>query len=218
EDHPGILGGRDLQAMGTWMAISKKGRFAAVTNYRDPSNIRSDVKSRGDLPLNFLTGDQAPKVYGQVLQQSTEDYNGYNLLAFDGAMVHFSNYENRVNELEPGIHGLSNALLNTSWPKVRKAKERLKEHIANDAIQSEYLIEMMQDTALAEDDQLPETGLSMERERALSPMCIRTSDYGTCCSTFVTVDYEDNVQFMEKSYPVGLRKDESVFFTFKIEN
>lgn len=216
EDYPDVLGGRDLQAMGTWMGMSKNGRFASVTNYRDLSNIKEDAKSRGDLPVNFLTGDQSAKAYGHELEETGAQYNGYNLLAFDDSMVHFSNYENKVNELGSGIYGLSNALLDTPWPKVQKSKKRLSE-LMGTGFELEDLITMMQDEEVANDDQLPSTGLTLEKERALSPMSIRTDGYGTCCTTALTIDNEGQVRFIEKSYPFGSGKEGSEYFTFKIE-
>lgn len=215
EDHHEILGGRDLQALGTWMAIHRNGRFAAVTNFRDIKNIRSDAQSRGDLPVNFLLSDQTPKSYATAVHQAGRNYNGFNLLVLENELAHVSNYEEHINMLDPGIYGLSNALLDSPWPKVTKAKRVFSELIQTD-FSLEDLIQMMQDDATASDDQLPETGLDYVREKALSAMCIRTPDYGTCCTTAITIDHDGNVNFMEKSYPVGDRKEGTVAFNFVI--
>ncbi|MEQ9468987.1 MAG: NRDE family protein [Ekhidna sp.] len=215
-DHQHIFGGRDLQAQGTWMAISKGGKFAAVTNYRDIRNIRSDANSRGDLPVNFLLGDEQPESYAKSVQMAGKSYNGFNLLVMDDELVHASNYERGVNNLKPGIYGLSNALLDTPWPKVTRSKRAFSEFIQTD-FSLDDLIVMMQDEGTAPDDQLPETGLDYTREKALSAMCIRTPDYGTCCTTAITIDYDGKVEFMEKSYPVGGRKDQMVTQSFKID-
>ncbi len=215
EDHSDIIGGRDLQALGTWMAMNKNGRFAAVTNYRDIKNINPEAQSRGDLPVNFLLSDMSPEAYSADVQRAGKNYNGFNLLAMDDALVHVSNYEKSINNLEPGIFGVSNALLDTPWPKVIKAKRAFSEIIQTD-FSLENLIEMMQDDSTAPDEQLPETGLDYEREKAVSAMCIRTPDYGTCCSTAITIDHNGQVDFMEKSYPVGDRTEKTVSFSFKI--
>ncbi len=216
EDQNEILGGRDLLAKGTWMAIHRSGRFAAVTNYRDIQNIKSDVQSRGDLPVNFLISKKPPTDYSGKVYEIGSSYNGFNLITLDRGMTHVSNYGNRVNILEPGIYGLSNALLDTPWPKVTKAKKGFGQLIEK-PFEINDLLELMQDTETADDRDLPETGLDYEREKALSAMCIRTSDYGTCCSTAMTIDYDGNVQFLEKSYPVGDRVEGEEYFDFKIE-
>ncbi|MEQ8907298.1 NRDE family protein [Ekhidna sp.] len=216
EDHPKILGGRDLEALGTWMAINKNGRFAAVTNFRDIKNIKPDARSRGDLPVNFLLGQERPSVYSRHVHGAGEQYNGFNLITLDEEIAHVSNYDGDAKLLDPGVYGLSNALLNTPWPKVEKAKRNFNTLIQQ-PFTSEQLIEMMQDTETAPDEELPETGLDYEREKAVSAMCIRTADYGTCCSTALTIDYEGNVSFMEKSYPVGNRKEGTASFNFTID-
>ncbi len=215
EDHD-LLAGRDLKAKGTWMGVDKKGRFAAVTNFRDIKNIKEDVRSRGDLPVNFLIGNQSSEEYSNVVFHGGSQYNGFNLLTMDDEMAHISNYDKQVNILSPGVYGLSNALLDTPWPKVKKSKELFQSKIKED-FQLEELIQLMQDDKVASDEDLPPTGLSLEMERAVSAMCIKTSNYGTCCSTAITIDFDGNVNYMEKSYPVGDRKDETKSFSFKIE-
>jgi len=216
EDHSNILGGRDLKAKGTWMGVDKRGRFAAVTNYRDIVNIREDAKSRGDLPVDFLKSAQSPSEYSKEVSKNADQYNGFNLLTFDDSMAHISNYENKVNILEAGVYGLSNALLDTSWPKVKKAKESFQDRVKN-GFHIDDLIQMMQDQEMAPEDQLPKTGLPLEMERAVSAMCIRTPEYGTLCTTAITIDYDGNVDFIEKSYPMGNREDGEISFSFKIE-
>jgi len=216
EDHPNILGGRDLEALGTWMAIHKNGRFAAVTNFRDIKNIKADARSRGELPVNFLLGKERPSVYSRHVHSEGDQYNGFNLITLDEEITHVSNYDGDAKLLDPGVYGLSNALLETPWPKVIRAK-RAFNTLIQQSFSLEDLIEMMQDTETASDKDLPETGLDYAREKAISAMCIRTPDYGTCCSTAVTIDYAGNVVFLEKSYPVGGRKEGEVKVEFKID-
>lgn len=213
DDYPDILGGRDLKAKGTWMGVDKQGRFSAVTNYRDLSNIREDAKSRGDLPVDFLRNGQASVAYTEEVLKNAQEYNGFNLLSMDEEMTHISNYENKVNVLESGIYGLSNALLDTPWPKVEKVKTEFSNQIEKD-FNLRDLISVMQNEEVAPDEALPPTGLPLEMERAVSAMCIRTPNYGTCCSTAITVDYSGNVKFLEQSYPVGDRTEGKVEYTF----
>lgn len=216
EDHPEILGGRDLEAKGTWMGIHKNGRFAAVTNYRDIKNIKPNAKTRGDLPTDFIKGKESPEEYVSQVHKEGSLYNGFNLIALDEELAYASNYAEETYELNFGLYGLSNALLDTPWTKVEKAKSSLNKLIQKE-FQLEDLIEMMQDPATAPDESLPDTGLDYDREKAISAMCIRTPDYGTCCSTAIRIDFDGNVEFMEKSYPVGDRKDQIVSFEFQIE-
>ena len=217
KDYPQILGGRDLQAMGTWMAINENGRLAAVTNFRDLKNIKSDARSRGDLPVNFLVDNQSSETYATEVYKSGSDFNGFNLLVLADELAHVSNYDDKINILEEGVYGLSNALLDTPWPKVVRAKEAFSNMIERD-FAPEDLIEIMQDEQTAPDEDLPETGLDYAREKALSAMCIRTPDYGTCCSTAITIDHDGHVAFMEKSYPVGDRKEGKISYEFTIQD
>lgn len=217
EDHPEVLGGRDLQAGGSWMTVSKKGRISTVTNYRDLSNINPEAASRGALPVDFLLTNDTPLEYLQSVHPLADQYNGFNLLVGNPQeMLHYSNYERKVNPIKIGVHGLSNALLNTPWPKVIRAKAKFEEVIAG-AFDHEDLIALMADSALAPDEQLPDTGIPKDKERALSAMCIRMEGYGTCCSTVITIDRNDRVVFTEKSYSVGDRKEETVRYSFDIE-
>lgn len=215
-DQPEIIGGRDLQAGGTWMGIHKSGKFAALTNYRDPSNIRGDARSRGDIPTNFLKGNQTPEKYLKELDQSAHEYNGFNALIGNRMeLLHYSNCEGKINRLKPGIYALSNALLDTPWPKVELAKARFEEAIAQDFMHDD-LLEVMNETSLAPDDQLPNTGVGYSREKALSAMCIRMEGYGTCCSTAITIEKSGAVDFTEKTFAVGSRKPSMRSFNFTV--
>ncbi len=215
EDHPNILGGRDLEAMGTWMGMNRNGRFAAVTNFRDIKNINPKAKTRGNLPTDFLLGSSSPENYVREIHQEGKQYNGFNLIVMDDEIAYVSNYNDETYDLNFGLYGLSNALLDDRWPKVEKAKAKLEVLIQKD-FSLESLTEMMSDTHTAADALLPETGLEYAREKALSAMCIQTPDYGTCCSTAIRIDYDGNVEFMEKSYPVGGRRDRTLTFEFKV--
>lgn len=212
-----IIAGRDLQAGGTWMGLTRKGKFAAVTNYRDPNNIRADATSRGEIPTKFLSSDDSANDYVRKISSNGMAYNGFNLLASDlHEMHHFSNYEGVHNVTKSGIHGLSNALLDSPWPKVEKIKARLASTIASD-FSTDDLLDILGDQGLADDEALPQTGIPTEWEKALSAVCIRTEEYGTCCSTIVLRDRNDHLTFVEKTYEVGNRIPALKNFSFKIQ-
>ncbi len=212
-----IIAGKDLKANGTWMGVSNKGRFAAVTNFRDPFNIRDDARSRGDLPLAYLKSSISDESYMEEIQQRSKEYNGFNLLTMsNGALFHFSNYENKINRFDSGIHGLSNALMNTSWPKVERIKQEFKKAISRN-LDHDTLFGILADENLAEDHELPSTGLPFEWEKKLSAICIRSENYGTCCSSIVTIDKNNHMTFVEKTYAVGDRIEDIRTFKLKIE-
>ncbi|MFY0605702.1 MAG: NRDE family protein [Cyclobacteriaceae bacterium] len=217
EDHPHILGGRDLEAKGTWMAVSANGKFAAVTNYRDLSNIRKDARSRGEIPTDYLNGQYSPMEFLQHLHNHSEDYNGFNIIVGNQQeLLHYSNYERKINPIKPGVYGLSNALLDTPWPKVSLLKQKFRDSISED-FTDEDLIQLMQDDQVAEDQILPDTGVSPELEKALSAICIRMEGYGTCCSTVITLDRMGKYALTEKTYPFGGRPDQIVRFSVDIK-
>ena len=181
DDHPQLLAGRDLQAGGTWMGITRGRRFAAVTNFRDPSDRRSTALSRGTLVAEFLLGTGTPQAYLRELAGRAAQYNGFNLLVSDGtSLLYFGSREGEVREVEPGVHALSNHLLDEPWPKVRRARAALASALGSG---DEPLFAMLSDTAPGPDDQLPDTGVGLERERLLSPILITGPDYGTRAST-----------------------------------
>jgi len=126
DDHPNVLAGRDLEAGGTWLGVTLDGRFAALTNYRNPADMKTGAPSRGALVSDFLTGRAAPEDYARQLEKRAMDYNGFSLLVADAqSMFFFSNRGGPATRVAPGVHGLSNHLLDTSWPKVEKAKAKL---------------------------------------------------------------------------------------------
>ncbi len=212
-----MYAGKDLKASGTWMGITESGRFAAVTNYRDLKNIKDTAKTRGDLPLDYLLGSDHPKDYLHQIHEHKDDYNGFNLLTYrDSKMYHYSNYEGKVNSLDDGVHGLSNALLDTPWPKVTQLKETFETVISGD-FNAHDLMELLNDQNTAGDEFLPDTGVSPELEKALSAICIRTERYGTCSSSVLMINNASEVSFLEKSYPVGDRMEGMVEFNFKLQ-
>lgn len=198
---PTIVAGKDLKAGGTWMAVSKGGKWGALTNYRNPDHFNPDAPTRGNLILDFLNKGSSPYDYLKEIRASGKQYNGFNLLLGDrNSVVHYSNVSNKINEIQPGIHGVSNALLDTPWSKLVEAKTNLKNCINQPLIQKESLFKIMADETTAPDLELPSTGLDLEKERAVSSIFVRTSDYGTRCSSILLIDHKGKIDFTERSF------------------
>lgn len=205
----GILSGLDLLAGGTWLGITESGRFAALTNYRDPASHVHGKKTRGALASDFLRGDMSADIYLKSLSDSKDEYNGYNLLFGDGGDLHwFSNKTGGHIKLQSGIFGLSNHLLDTPWPKVQKGKRMLSQAIGGGFTQKE-LLDILSDEKRAADNELPETGVGLELERVLSPMFIKSPTYGTRSSTVLTIDRAGRASFTEKTYLYGIGNGET---------
>lgn len=206
EDYPGIFAGRDLQAGGTWLAVTKTRQFAALTNYRDPHTEQAGERSRGELPLNVLQDNRPAREALQYVKSVASQYNGFNLIVFDGKeMGYFSNRENTIKRLEPGVYGLSNHLLDTPWPKVVRGKTRLVE-ILQEGVDREQIFELLTETACFPDDQLPHTGVGIDRERTLSPLFIQSESYGTRSSTVLTLDTHHRLTLIERTYQKNPQK------------
>jgi uncharacterized protein with NRDE domain len=189
EDHPNIYAGRDLQAGGTWMGVTREGRFAAITNIRAPSERRTDAPSRGNLVSSYLASSLMPQEYVEQISGSTEHFNGFNLLVGNrDTLIWYSNrgHNNPRNgkPLWPGIYGLSNALLNDPWHKVVKTRAQFGSLLCTNAPDDAFF-EMLGDTAYAPDVRLPNTGVDLDTERMLSAVCIQSHNYGTRTSTMV---------------------------------
>jgi uncharacterized protein with NRDE domain len=207
EDAPDVLGGRDLQAGGTWLGIDRAGRFAAVTNYRQGRREAPAPRSRGLLVSDFLTTPVATRAYLERVRRDGDLYNGFNLIAGDaGELLYFSNRGGPPRALPPGIYGLSNHLLDTPWPKVTATKGALEVLLARDA--SELipgLFDLLADQRQAEDHRLPSTGVSLEWERLLSAAFIVSDGYGTRSSTVVLVGRDGRILFEERTFSAGGR-------------
>ncbi|MBW3572965.1 MAG: NRDE family protein [Gemmatimonadetes bacterium] len=206
-DAPDVLAGRDLREGGTWMGVTRGGRVAAVTNYRDPGLAeRPDAPSRGALVADFLRGAADAEAYAHALARRAARYNGFNLLVGDeGGFFYLSNRAEGVRRLEPGVYGLSNALLDTPWPKVQRARRAMADALA--AAEGDGwdapLWDALADRVIAADDALPDTGVGAERERLLSAPFIRTEVYGTRASTVLTIARDGQVRFVERSVAPG---------------
>jgi len=219
KEYPDLLAGKDLQAGGTWMGITNQGRLAAITNFRDLRNYKEDAPSRGKLTLDFLVNNINPEEYYKSIKSNLYTYNGFNLLIGSvNELFYFSNKTAGLQKLEPGIYGLSNALLNTPWPKVEKSKQYLKKITGQGEIHPWELLNILSDTITAKDDELPDTGVGIELERLLSPVFTNTKKYGTRCSTVVMVDKNNNVKFVEKTFFANAGNFSTKEFNFTITN
>ena len=218
KDYPNIIGGRDLEANGTWMGMTTSGKISMLTNYRDPKNISPTAPSRGQLVSDYLEQDIAPEVYLKKVEPKAATYNGFNLLTGNSEEFYYlSNYKTGVDKITSGLHGLSNHLLETPWPKVEKGKQKLKTILSSPAISSDKLFEFLYDEDRAADDQLPDTGIGLERERALSSMFIKSPGYGSRCSTVILIDQDNNVEFSERVYDLLTFEYIKKTFLFRIE-
>lgn len=200
EDHPGILAGRDLESMGTWLGIHSKGRFAAVTNFREGIAEPGEF-SRGHLTGNFLNGTTSPQDYLEELDNTRGRYSGFNLLfgTLD-TLYWFSNRTEHHTRLTPGLHSLSNHLLNSPWPKAEHAKAELQRLLERNDLDPAQLIKVLQRREPFPDERLPDTGLSLEMERTLSAPFIVTPEYGTRCTTLLVWHKDNKVELIEQNY------------------
>jgi uncharacterized protein with NRDE domain len=199
-DRPQILAGRDLEAGGTWLGVNRSGRFAALTNYRDPEQRRSQAPSRGALVTSLLESGATLTESLAHLREVGADYNGFNVIFSDGERLGiYESVRGSGRELAPGIYGLSNHLLDTPWPKVQIAKSRLESALA-DLRDTAPLLALLRDDRPAPDAQLPQTGMSRQWERLLSSAFVRAADYGTRCSTIIRIDTRGRAYFDEWSW------------------
>ncbi|MRR36164.1 NRDE family protein [bacterium] len=218
DDAPHILAGRDLQDGGTWCGITTGGRFAAVTNYRDPQAHREGLRSRGKLVADYLRGEMSPDAWLEQLRREGNGYNGFNLVFGDGGGLHyFSNHGGLPSTVAPGIHGLSNHLLDTPWPKVTRGKQALAELLtAGGELAPDDLFAILADRTVAPDHLLPDTGVGMERERLLSPLFITSPAYGTRSSTVILIDRNNTCTFVERSFNGAADHPNTAAYRFRI--
>jgi len=204
QDSPDIFAGRDLVHGGTWLGITKHGRFAAVTNYRDPNGAKGKF-SRGDLVSNFLKTENSVEYYLKKIQTSAAEFSGFNLLVGEFSsqiqtLGYYSNREDKVKILASGIYGLSNHLLDTPWRKVSKGKAELTQFLQNSELEKDGFFELLNDKTLADDAELPDTGIGYEREKLLSAIFIETPIYGTRSSSIVLVNKDYEISLDERNF------------------
>src|SRR5690554_5387366 len=187
----GFYAGKDLKGGGTWMGFHPNGRFAALTNYRGTAGTKLNPISRGHLVKDFLEGQDDPAEYLHKIQTKMDSYEGFNLLVAEGnQMSYLSNFRKEVETVSPGIHGISNAFLDTPWPKVEQAKKELQEKIGKGQLDEESLLQLLQSKSYAPDETLPSTGVSREMERMLSAQFIQMGqEYGTVNTTVILWKY-----------------------------
>lgn len=216
---PQLLAGRDLQAGGTWLGMTNNARLALLTNVRDPKHLKHDAPSRGQLTQRFLRDNASAQHYLDGLANEAAQYNGFNLVLIDTRQSdtrqsvhaqawHASNYQSPFSiTLAPGVHGLSNALMNTPWPKTERIKQALSHYLTKCAsIDSFALTEIMQDATPVDDALLPATGIGLPKERLLATPFIVSPDYGTRCTTLVLRHRSGACWVQEDSFnPAGER-------------
>jgi uncharacterized protein with NRDE domain len=219
EEAPEVLAGRDLEAGGTWLGVTHAGRFAALTNYRGGETKAADAPTRGRLVSDFLCSKSTPDDYLQSVAARAAAYNDFNLLVADHARLHwYSNRGEGPRELEPGVYGASNHLLDTPWPKVERGKKAFGELLETKRIDVQAMFDLLADNQVARDESLPDTGIGLVRERELSPIFITAGDYGTRSSTVLLVGVGENVAFHERTHEPGIAGTETLTYTYPVES
>ena len=219
EDAPQVLAGRDRLAGGTWLGVTTGGRVAAVTNYRAVRRQVIDPLSRGRLVAGFLQDQQmAPGAFRGILNRDGERYDGFNLLYGTGTELHyFTNRGGSSGPVAPGIHALSNHLLDTRWPKAAAVRSRLDALMWEPEIDPEELFSALSDPAPFADGLLPDTGVGPERERLLSPIFIDNVEYGTRSTTVLLIDRAGCVTFVERTFDLAPAPPVTQRYSFRIE-
>jgi uncharacterized protein with NRDE domain len=222
-DHPEVLAGRDLKANGTWLGVTRSGRIAALTNFRESGPQIEKAPSRGMLIRNYLTGNSSPQRYLQAVREAANTYNGFNLITGDeSGIYYYSNRAKQVQKLKSGFHGISNHLLNTPWPKVKKGKSSLQSQLnGKEKIDPEKIFGILSNRSFPPDDELPDTGVGLQWERILSPLFIISPDYGTRSSSIVLIAKSGQVTIMERTFfNTGneIKEGETRKYSFMINN
>ncbi|MEP7182445.1 MAG: NRDE family protein [Betaproteobacteria bacterium] len=213
----GWLAGRDLEAGGTWLGVTRQGRWALLTNVREPARHDPHAPSRGALVASVLAHDGAvDAALGEIVAAATA-HNGFNLVAGDRSLAHFaSNRAPGATLAVPGIHGLSNATLDTPWPKVTRTKSAFARWCDAGDDELEGLLALLADRVCAPDADLPSTGVPLERERALSAPFIVGERYGTRSSTVVALGRDGRLRFSERSFDAAGRVTGEARFAFDL--
>ncbi len=215
-EDPQLLAGQDRREGGTWLGVTRSGRFAAVTNYREPPDTRADRLSRGRLTLDFLQSSLPPAAWIQTAQESRHRYGGFNLLVGDASGLWYLGNRGDAgpaSRLTPGLYGLSNDVLDTPWFKVEEGKRALAQSAADGHPHAE-MVRLLRHGQRAQDEQLPNTGVGRKLERMLSPRFIRSPLYGTRASTALTIRANGEVAVTEQNYTyfgLPLKRQEFVF-------
>ena len=213
-----IFAGRDLEAGGTWLGVNRQGQFAAVTNVREPGTKTPAQKSRGELTRNFLSASIEPQDYLQQLAQDDQIYSGFNLLLGSPENLCFhSNRSDNNSVIEPGIYGISNGSFDEPWPKLSSGRTELAAQLATTVDETE-LMKVLTDSTIAEDHELPDTGVAQDVERLLSSRFIRSTDYGTRACTVVMYDNNNHIHFLEQNFINANERGDLLRETIAVEN
>lgn len=217
-ENPFVVGGKDLEAGGTWLGMNKSGKISMITNFRDPKNINPNAPSRGHLVSEFLLDNADGESYIKKVEAKGKAYNGFNLVVGDStALYYHSNYNTGIVKMTNGLYGLSNHLLDTPWPKVVRGKEKMSVALAAAKPLKESFFNILFDDVMAEDVKLPDTGVGLERERVLSSMFIKSPGYGTRCSTVIMVGNDNEVSFTERVFDLSTFEYQERLFLFSIQ-
>lgn len=215
-DHPTVLAGRDLQAGGTWLAAGRNGRFATVTNYREGQQPRAGLRSRGDLVTGFVAGEQSPEAYLRSLEG--ERYAGFSLLVTDGDELWCgSNRGDAPARLDAGIYGLSNATLDTPWPKLVRCRAGLEALLAENRANESELLRLLADRKPAAADDIDPGEMSYELARAVSAPFIVTPDYGTRCTTALLWSTSGKMTIAERRFDAAGQPNGDTRFSYVID-
>jgi uncharacterized protein with NRDE domain len=214
-----ILAGRDRQAGGTWLGVTTGGKLAAVTNYRDPRQQVFDPPSRGKLVAGFLQNQLlTTEEFHKLLNRDGQLYDGFNLLyGTDDELHYFTNRGGSSGPIAPGIHGLSNHLLDTRWPKLTAARSHLTAILQLRHVDPEQIFAALSDPLPFADGLLPDTGVGPERERQLSPLFIADEGYGTRSTTVLLIDRSGGVTFIERSFDHPRTVSSTQRYSFRIQ-
>src|SRR5512133_5943 len=199
EDAPDVFGGRDLSQGGSWLALSKRGRLACVTNVRRMAVPDPAAPSRGGLVSSFVRGNQSARMFSDELAGRALAFAGFNLLLWDGTDLRYLNNHPRFvsREVPPGVHVVSNADLDTPWPKTEKLRRAMAAWVASGVEDESPLLTALADRTPAADADLPDTGVGLDLERLLSPAFIVSPGYGTRCTTVVALRRDGSARFSE---------------------
>ncbi len=212
-DRPDVLAGRDLQAGGTWLAASRSGRFATVTNYRERQRKKAGLTSRGEIVTEFVAGkENAEAMVGSL---DGGNYAGFSLLAGDADdLWYVSNRGDGPDRLEPGVYGLSNASLDTPWSKLVRSRKALRSMVDSDSANETNLFRLLADRTPAPISDVEEGDLPFEVARAITAPFIVSPDYGTRCTTVLTLSNDGVVTVVERRFDASGEKTGESRYSF----
>ncbi|HXG28936.1 MAG TPA: NRDE family protein [Nevskiales bacterium] len=207
---PQLLAGRDLSQGGTWCGVTRAGRVAAVTNYRDPSRAEPGKRSRGHLVRDYLLGSRDAETAAEAIEKEKGAYSEFNLLLGDPeSLWYVGSRALGPQRITPGVHGISNGAFDLAWPKVRHARAGLEQQLQQDRLEPAALFEVLASRRIAPDGELPDTGVGLQLERFLSAPFIVSPEYGTRASTVLLIARSGEVRFVERRFgpdgtPIGV--------------